>query len=338
MMKQGFKLSVGLLGLAMACGLQAAEEVNVYSQREGHLIEPIVAAFTQDTGIKVNLVYMEDGLDERLAREGKHTPADLALTVDISRLMALVERDLVQPVQSAELEQNIPAQYRDPDDRWFALTTRVRSIYSAKERLGALPAISYEQLADPKYKGRICTRSGKHQYNIALVASMIAHHGEAQTKTWLEGVKANLARKPQGNDRDQIKAIKEGICDLSLGNSYYYGVMLSNPEQRPAAEAVAINFPNQQDRGAHVNVSGVVMTKHAKHPDAARKLMEYLSQDKAQQLYAELNMEYPVKPGVARSKLVSSWGEYKADTLPLAEVAKHRQAAQALMDEVKFDL
>jgi len=312
--------------------------VNVYSQREGHLIEPIVAAFTQDTGIKVNLVYMADGLDERLAREGKHSPADLALTVDISRLMALVERDLVQPVHSEELERNIPTQYRDPDDRWFALTTRVRSIYSSKDRLGKLDAISYEQLADPKYKGRICTRSGKHQYNIALVASMIAYHGEAQTKTWLEGVKANLARKPQGNDRDQIKAIKEGICDLSLGNSYYYGVMLTNPEQRPAAEAVAINFPNQQDRGAHVNLSGVVMTKHAKHPEAARKLMEYLSQEKAQKLYAELNMEYPVKAGVPTSELVNSWGDFKADALPLAEVAKHRQAAQALMDEVKFDL
>ncbi len=338
MMMQKSRLMLGLLGLTLAGGLQAAEEVNVYSQREGHLIEPIVAAFTQDTGIKVNMVYMEDGLDERLAREGKHSPADLALTVDISRLMALVERDLVQPVQSAELEQNIPAQYRDPDDRWFALTTRVRSIYSSKERLGDLSAISYEQLADPQYKGRICTRSGKHQYNIALVASMIAHHGEAHTKTWLEGVKANLARTPQGNDRDQIKAIKEGICDLSLGNSYYYGVMLSNPEQRPAAEAVTINFPNQQERGAHVNVSGVVMTKYAKHKDAARKLMEYLSQDKAQQLYAELNMEYPVKAGVARSPLVASWGDFKADALPLAEVAKHRQAAQALMDEVKFDL
>ncbi len=326
------------LSLLLGFQAQAAEEVNVYSARQAHLIEPIVRQFTQQTGIKVNLVYAEDGLAERLKREGRLTPADLVLTVDISRLMELVDADLVQPVRSPSLEQAVPAQYRDPEGRWFALTTRVRAIYSSKDRLGQLSNIRYEDLADSKYKGRICTRSGKHPYNVALVASMLAHHGEAKTRQWLEGVKANLARKPQGNDRDQVKAIKEGVCDLSLGNSYYYGNMLEDANQKSWAEAVYLNFPNQADRGAHVNVSGVVMTKYAKHPESAQRLMEYLVGDQAQQLYAELNKEYPVKSGVALSPLVASWGQFSADDLSLVAIAKQRAQAMTLLDEVKFDL
>lgn len=326
------------LSLLLGFQAQAAEEVNVYSARQAHLIEPIVRQFTQQSGIKVNLVYAEDGLAERLKREGRLTPADLVLTVDISRLMELVDADLVQPVRSPSLEQAVPAQYRDPEGRWFALTTRVRGIYSSKDRLGQLSNIRYEDLADTKYKGRICTRSGKHPYNVALVASMLAHHGEAKTRQWLEGVKANLARKPQGNDRDQVKAIKEGVCDLSLGNSYYYGNMLEDANQKSWAEAVYLNFPNQADRGAHVNVSGVVMTKYAKHPESAQRLMEYLVGDQAQQLYAELNKEYPVKSGVALSPLVASWGQYRADDLSLVAIAKQRAQAMTLLDEVKFDL
>lgn len=329
---------MAFLALFVAGSALAGEEINVYSARQAYLIEPIVKAFEKEQGIKVNMVYAEEGLAERLAREGKHTPADLVLAVDISRLMELVELDLVQPVASKTLNSNIPAQYRDPDNRWFALTTRVRNIYTAKDRIGKPDDITYESLADPKYKGKICTRSGKHTYNVALVASMIAHHGEAQAKTWLEGVKANLARKPQGNDRDQVKAIKEGVCDLSLGNSYYLGKMLQDKDQQAWADAVYINFPNQKDRGSHVNISGVVMTKYAKHKDAATQLMEYLSSDKAQQMYAELNMEYPVKVGVAPSKLVASWGEFKADALPIAKIASYRKQAITLLDEVKFDL
>ena len=326
------------LSLLLVFQAQAAEEVNVYSARQAHLIEPIVRQFTEQSGIKVNLVYAEDGLAERLKREGRLTPADLVLTVDISRLMELVDADLVQPVRSPSLEQAIPTQYRDPEGRWFALTTRVRGIYSSKERLGQLSSIRYEDLGDTKYKGRICTRRGKHQYNVALVASMLAHHGEAKTRQWLEGVKANLARKPQGNDRDQVKAIKEGVCDLSLGNSYYYGNMLEDANQKSWAGAVYLNFPNQADPGAHVNVSGVVMTKYAKHPEAAQRLMEYLVGDQAQQLYAELNKEYPAKSGVALSPLVASWGQYRADDLSLVASAKHRTQATKLLDGVKFDL
>ncbi|KUE81009.1 Fe(3+) ABC transporter substrate-binding protein [Aeromonas schubertii] len=316
----------------------AAQEVNVYSNRQDELIKPIIEQFEKESGIKVNLVFAKDGLTERLQREGKLTPADLMLTTDISRLTELVDKDLVQPVQSKTLEENIPASLRDPDDRWFALTTRVRAIYSSKERLGKLDAISYEDLAKPEYKGKICVRSGKNDYNVALIASMIAHHGKAEAKQWLEGVKANLARKPQGNDRDQVKAIKDGVCDLSLGNSYYLGKMLADPAQKAWADAVYINFPNQQNRGAHVNVSGMAMTKYAKNKEAAVKLMEFLSGDEAQHLYAELNTEYPVKVGVERSALVKSWGDFKADSLAVSDYAKLRKDALTLLDEVKFDL
>ncbi|MDO2948599.1 Fe(3+) ABC transporter substrate-binding protein [Aeromonas simiae] len=316
----------------------AAQEVNVYSNRQDELIKPIITQFERESGIKVNLVFAKDGLTERLQREGKLTPADLMLTTDISRLTELVDKDLVQPVQSPVLEQNIPAALRDPDDRWFALTTRVRAIYSSKDRLGKLDAISYEDLAKPEYKGKICVRSGKNDYNVALVASMIAHHGKADAKQWLEGLKANLARKPQGNDRDQVKAIKDGVCDLSLGNSYYLGKMLADPAQKAWADAVYINFPNQQNRGAHVNVSGMAMTKFAKNKEAAVKLMEFLSGDEAQHLYADLNTEYPVKPGVERSPLVKSWGDFKADSLPVSDYARLRKDALTLLDEVKFDL
>ncbi|MGL5949010.1 MAG: Fe(3+) ABC transporter substrate-binding protein [Aeromonas sp.] len=316
----------------------AAEQVNVYSNRQDELIKPIIDQFEQETGIKVNVVFAKEGLNERLAREGKLSPADLMLTTDISRLTDLVEKDLVQPVQSDLLTQNIPAQYRDPEQRWFALTTRVRAIYSSKARLGKLAAISYEDLAKPEFKGKICTRSGKHDYNVALVSSMIAHHGVAEAKTWLEGVKANLARKPQGNDRDQVKAIKDGICDVSLGNSYYLGAMLKDPAQKAWAEAVEINFPNQPNRGAHVNVSGVAMTKYAKNRANAQKLMEFLAGDTAQKLYAEVNAEYPVKAGVEPSAMVKGWGAFKADALPVSEFAKQRKQALLLLDEVKFDL
>jgi len=330
-------LAGAVLAAVVSGNVLAQEEVNIYSYRQADLIAPVLEQFTKETGIQTNVVFAKSGLAERLQREGELSPADVVLTTDISRLVELKQKGLVQAVASDEIADNVPAQYRDPDNEWVALTTRVRNIYSSKERLPN-QAFTYEELADPKYKGKICTRSGKHPYNVALVASMIAHHGEADTKTWLEGVKANLARKPQGNDRDQVKAIRDGVCDLSLGNSYYYGMMLQDENQRVWADAVYINFPNQANRGAHVNVSGMALAKHAPHKDSAVKLMEYLTEDHAQQIFAEVNMEYPVKAGVKASGLVQSWGEFQADSLPLAEVAQYRQAAMKLLDEVKFDL
>ncbi|AQP36844.1 Fe(3+) ABC transporter substrate-binding protein [Vibrio anguillarum] len=329
---------------AMACSVMApramaAEEVNVYSYRQPFLIEPMFKEFTQQTGIKVNVKFAKEGIAEKLVQEGEYSPADVILTSEFSRLFELSEKGLVQAVDNKTIETNIPAQYRDSADEWFALTIRTRSVYSSRDRVGKLgDDFNYADLAKPEFKGKICTRSGKHPYNVALVASMIAEQGEASTKVWLEGVKANLARKPQGNDRDQVKAIKEGLCDVSLGNSYYLGKMLADEKQKSWAEAVYINFPGQNAQGTHVNVSGMAMAKYAPNKENAVKLMEFLTSDKAQHMYADVNFEYPVKAGVERSALVASWGDFKADPLPLEKIADNHAAAIKLLDEVKFDL
>ncbi|OAN16602.1 iron ABC transporter substrate-binding protein [Photobacterium jeanii] len=334
-----------LLASAIFCALAApqvataAEEVNVYSYRQPFLVEPMFNEFTKETGIKVNVKFAKKGLAEKLQQEGEYSPADVILTTDISRLVELVDKGLVQAVDSKVIEQNVPAQYRDNEDEWFALTLRARNVYSSRDRVGRLPAeFDYADLAKPEWKGKICTRSGKHPYNVSLVSSMIAHHGEAEAKTWLEGVKANLARKPQGNDRAQVKAVKEGLCDLAIGNSYYLGKMVNDDKQKAWAEAVYINFPGQKANGTHVNVSGMAMAKYAPNKDSAQKLMEFLTGDKAQQMYAEVNYEYPVKDGVKRSELVASWGDFDADKLSLEKVAEYHNTAIKLLDEVKFDL
>ena len=331
-------LSSVSLALAITAPLAVnAAEVNVYSYRQAFLIEPLFKGFTDETGIKVNVVFAQKGLAERLEREGRNSPADLVFTVDIGRLNEVVKKGLVQNVESEILTKNIPAQYREPNGQWFGLTSRTRSIYISNSRVDANKLTSYEDLAKPEWKGKICTRSGKHPYNLALIASMIAHHGEADTETWLRGVKENLARKPQGNDRAQVKAIYEGVCDISLGNNYYLGMMINDPAQKPWADAVTITFPNQADRGTHVNISGMALTTSAPNKESAIKLMEYLSEQKAQTMYAEDNFEYPVNPNVAPSALVASWGEFKSDTLPLSEVAKYRVDAAKLVDKVGFD-
>ncbi|MFZ7276571.1 Fe(3+) ABC transporter substrate-binding protein [Avibacterium endocarditidis] len=317
----------------------AANEVNVYSYRQPYLIEPILKQFEQETGVKVNFIYADKGLVERVKREGELSPADVLLTVDISRVMEIVNAGLAQPIQSKVLDSNIPAQFRDSQGKWFALTSRARVVYSSKDRVGKLPAsFTYYDLAKPELKGKVCVRSGKHAYNVSLIASMIAHDGVEKAKDFLTGLKANLAQKPQGGDRDQVKAIKEGVCDYSLGNSYYYGKMLEDEKQKSWAEAAYINYPNQETVGTHMNISGVVVAKYAPNKDNAVKLVEFLSGDQAQHLYAELNHEYPVKPSVQKSKLVQSWGEFKQDNLPLEKIAENYENALKLIDEVKFDL
>ncbi|MEQ9334583.1 Fe(3+) ABC transporter substrate-binding protein [Thalassobaculum sp.] len=339
-------LTGALLGSAIAVAATfsatgsaaAAGEVNIYSLRQPFLIEPLLKAFTEKTGIKTNVVFAKDGVVERMKAEGANSPADVILTVDIGRLNDAVEAGVVQPVSSKTLDANVPASFRDPEGRWFALTQRARLIYAAKDRVKPGEITSYEQLADPKWKGRICTRSGKHDYNVALLAAMIAHHGEAKAETWLEGLKVNLARKPQGNDRGQVKAIKEGECDLALGNNYYYGAMLSNDEQKPWAEAVNPVFPTiGGTKGTHVNVSGIALSKSAPNRDNAVKLMEFLSGNDAQEIYATANYEYPVNPQVKWSPLVESWGRFTPDDLPLSAIAELRGAAVKMVDRVGYD-
>jgi iron(III) transport system substrate-binding protein len=331
-------LALTLVISSLASSLVQAEQVNIYSFRQPFLIEPILAEFTKETGIETKIIFAKKGLIQRLEREGDLSPADLVLTSDFSKLLQLKEQGLTQTFELSDNLSHIPKQYRDSENHWLALTKRVRNIYSSKERTGNLNNIRYEDLAEPKFKGRICTRSGKHPYNLALVASMIAHHGEADTETWLKGVKTNLARKPQGNDRSQVKAIKEGLCDISLGNSYYLGKMLQDPLQKAWANAVNLNFPNQEDRGSHINVSGAVIAKYAPHKKSAQALLEFLSAQQAQNLYAELNMEYPVSPDAHPSALIKSWGEFKEDALPLEKIAQYRKQALKLVDKVRFDL
>lgn len=315
----------------------AEEVVNVYSYRQPFLIKPLFDAFTKESGIKVNIVFAKKGLTERLKREGANSPADLIFTVDIGRLNDVVEATLAQPVKTRKLKANIPSQYRHPDDLWYGLTTRARIIVASKERVKPGEISTYEELADRKWKGRVCTRSGKHVYMVALTASMIAHHGEKQAKQWLMGLKNNLARRPQGNDRAQAKAIKEGVCDLALINTYYMGKMLQKEDQAEWANAVYLIFPNQGNRGTHVNVTGMALTKSAPNKANAIKLMEFLSDNQAQQMYAEQNFEYPVKPGVPWSGLVASWGSFKIDKLPLAEIAELRKDAIKITDQVGYN-
>ncbi len=315
----------------------AADEVNVYSYRQPFLTDPLFDAFTEKTGIAVNTVFAKKGLLERLENEGANSPADLLLVTNVGRLAGAVESGVTQSVDSDVLSENIPQTYRDPEGHWFGLTNRARIIVTSKDRVGAGVLESYEDLAKPELAGRICTRSGKHEYMVELIASIVAHHGEAEARNWLSGVKGNLARKPQGNDRAQVKAIAEGQCDVAIINSYYMGAMLSDPEQEGPAKTVNIVFPNQSGRGTHMNISGVIMTKAAPNREHAVKLLEYLSSDEAQAIYAERNHEFPVKPSVERSELVASWGEFKADTLELTEVAKHRATASKLVDTVDYD-
>ena len=320
--------------LALANG-----EVNIYSYRQPSLLKPILDAFTTETGIKTRILFAKKGLSQRIKAEGKNSPADVLLTVDIGRLDASKSLGISRPVSNNVINSNIPAQYRDPDGHWFGVTTRARIIYASRERV-AQNSITYEELADPKWKGKVCTRSGQHVYSIGLFAAMVSHMGKDRAKHWLEGFKKNLARKPTGNDRAQVKAIFSGECDISLGNNYYMGKMMTNekdPEQKQWAASVKLLFPNANGRGTHVNISGMVMAKHAPHPANAKKLMEFLSGEIAQKLYGSANYEYPVKPGIAPDKRTASWGPLKADTLPLSEIAKNRKIASELVDEVDFD-
>lgn len=330
-------LSITMLSTLFLSSTASADEVNVYSYRQPFLVEPLFDKFTDATGIEVNVVFAKQGLSERLEREGRNSPADLIFTVDIGRLLEVTDKELTQPVNLETLNTNIPSQYRHPEGQWFALTTRTRSIFASKERVDLSTIKNYEDMSKPEWKGRICSRSGKHPYNLALIASMIAHDGLDNATTWLKGVKANLAQKPQGNDRSQVKAIKEGVCDIALGNNYYFGNMLMDKEQKQWADAVHITFPNQDNRGTHVNISGMAMAKYAPNKASAEKLMIFLSEKQAQEIYADQNFEYPVNPKVDPSKLVKSWGDFKVDTLPLAEIAKLRKQAAQLVDQVAFD-
>jgi len=321
----------GLLSCTTA--LQAADEVNVYSARKEQLIRPLLDRFTGQSGIEVNLLSAEAGaLLTRLRNEKRNTPADLLITVDAGNLQRAVEADVVQAVDSAFLQNVVPAHLRHPDGLWYALSVRARVIFRAKDRVAADAISSYAALADPQWRGRICVRSSDNIYNQSLVAALLDHQGEAATQTWAAGLVANLARSPQGGDTDQLLAVAAGECDLALANTYYYARMLGNSEQHTTAGKLAVVWPDQNGNGAHINISGAAVTKHAPHPEAAHKLLEFLLSESSQQWYAEVNNEYPVREDVAVSDILNQLGEFKMDRLNLSVLGENNAAAVMLMD------
>ncbi len=327
---------VALLGTVPQVAL--AQEVNLYTTREPGLIQPLIDAFTKSTGIKVNSIFIKDGLAERVAAEGARSPADVLMTVDIGALLDLTDKQLTQPVQSAVLEKAIPANLRGGKGEWFALSLRARVVYAARDL--SLSAITYEQLGTPAWKGKVCTRAGQHPYNNALIAAYIARHGEARAETWLTGLKAGLARTAAGGDRDGARDIMGGICDIAVANSSYVGLMRSGaggPEQQKWGAAIKVILPTFADGGTHVNVSGASIARNSPNRAAAVRFLEYLVSDDAQKIYAEANYEYPVKAGVAVHPIIAALGPLKVDSLSLADIARHRVAASRLVDKVGFD-
>jgi len=330
--------AVGLATFAAAATPAHADEVNLYTYREPGLIKPALDAFTKNTGIRVNTLFAADGLAERIRTEGSNSPADLLVAVDIGRLQQAIDLGVTQPVKSDVLEKAVPAQFRDPQGQWYALTLRSRIIYAAKDRV-ADQALTYESLADPKWRGKICIRSGQHPYNTSLIAAYLAKHGEAKTEEWLKGVKANLARRPSGGDREGARDILAGVCDLAVGNSYYVGLMRNakEEEQRKWGAAIKTINPTFDGGGTHVNISGVVMAKNAPNRAGAARLMEFLISDSAQHIFSDLNYEYPVVAEAPVADSVKSFGALRPDALPLNDVGKNRKAASMLVDKVGFD-
>lgn len=339
-----FPLRVALMGgvvalsAATAGSALLADEVNIYTTREPGLIQPLLDAYTEKTGVRVNTVFLKDGMPERVASEGQSSPADLLMTVDAGNLADLVEKGLTQPVESAALAEAVPENLRDADGNWFALSMRARVLYAAKD-LG-LDSFNYADLADPEYKGRVCIRSGQHPYNTALFAAYDVHHGAQATEEWLSGIKANLARKAAGGDREVAKDILGGICDIGIANSYYVGLMRSGrggDEQKTWGDAINVILPTFENGGTHVNISGAAVAKHAPNRDQAVALLEYLVSDEAQELYAKANFEYPVKAGVAVDPIIAEFGELKIDPTPIIEIVAKRKEASELAEKVGID-
>ena len=331
-------LLAGAAFAAFVAPVSAQETVNLYTTREPGLVRPLIEAFEKKAGLKVNTVFVKEGLAERVAAEGARSPADVLMEVDIGNLVDLVNRGVAQPVKSAVLEAAVPANLRDPEGRWFALSMRARVVYASRS-LG-LKAISYEDLAKPEYKGKICIRSGQHSYNTALIAAVIAHYGTEKADAWLRGVKANLARKASGGDREVARDILGGICEIGVGNSYYVGLMRSGaggPDQKKWGDAIDVLLPTLAGAGTHVNVSGAALAKNAPHRASAVKLLEWLASDEAQAIYSEGNFEYPVAKGAKVTPIIAALGELKVDPLPVADIVRNRKQASELVDKVGFD-
>jgi len=315
-----------------------AKSLNIYSHRQPYLLKPFIEAYTKKTGVKLNVVYSSKGLAQRLAAEGANSPADLILTVDIARLYRYEDLDLLAKIDSKILHEKIPSYLRSKNNTWFGLSKRTRAIAISRERVKSGQVLRYEDLADPKLKGKICTRPGSHVYNRALMASMIAAKGENDAEKWAKGLVSNLAKRPQGNDRSQLKSIYSGECDVAIINHYYYGKLTysKNPDHRKWAKASIIVFPNQgnSDRGAHVNISGGGVVKFSKNKEIAINFLEFLVTDQAQVMYGDVNFEYPINNKSKLPKRLKALGTFKEDNLLIEKIAKLAPKAQEIIDKV----
>lgn len=334
-----------LAALLLALGLPGAslaqeKVVNLYSSRHYETDEALYANFTRKTGIKINRIEGgEDPLIERIRNEGDKSPADVLITVDAGRLWRAEQMGLFQPVKSKVLESRIPASYRHPDGLWFGFSARARIIAYNKAEVKPGEIATYEDLANPKWKGRICTRSAGHVYNLSLISSLVNHNGEAKTEQWAKAVAANLARTPKGGDTDQLRAVAAGECDLAISNSYYYVRLLRSkkPADKAVADKIGVLMPNQKGRGTHVNVSGAGVVKHAPHREAAVLFLEYLASEEAQNYFANGNNEWPVVPSVkTNNTALATFGKFKIDSLNLARIGKSQPTAQKIADRSGF--
>ena len=334
------KIILIVISTIFLTNIVSAQSINIYSHRQPYLLKPFLDAYTLKTGIKFKTVYSSKGLAQRLAAEGKNTKADMILTVDIGRLHRYQDLNLLASISSSILEEKIPSYLRSEDNTWFGLSKRTRVIAVSKNRVKSKAISTFEQLADLKWKGKICSRPGSHVYNRALMASIIAAHGKIKAIEWAKGLVNNLAKRPQGNDRSQIKSIFSGECDVAIINHYYFGKLTysSNDEHRAWANSARIIFPNQgkNDRGAHVNISGGGIVKFSKNKEMAQKFLEYLVSDEAQKLYGEVNFEYPINSNSLLPSKLKALGSFKEDSLPIQEIAKLAPAAQEIIDIVNW--
>ena len=327
-----------LLPLILTCFTSVqtfSNEVNIYSARQEALIKPLLDKFSEQTAVKVNLVTGKgDALLTRLINEGENSPADILLTVDAGRLYRAQQANVLKAISSASLSELVPENLKSLDDLWVGLSIRARVIIYSKDRVNPEDLESYESLADEQWSGRICIRSSSNIYNQSMVAGMIAQNGLEKTEQWLQGFTANFARKPAGGDRDQIKAVAAGECDIAIANSYYLGHMLNSTDasQRSAAEKVSLFWPNQKDRGTHINISGAGITTSSKNTLNAEKLIAFLASDESQRWYAEKNNEFPIRENVEISPILQSWGPFRADKINVTQLGEYNSEAIKAMD------
>ena len=324
-----------MMAFVMPISSGLAAELNVYSYRVPQLLQPFLDAYTAETGTQFNVVHAPKGLAQRLQSEGAGSPADVVLTVDISRIAELENMGLLSPLNSDVINQRVPSHLRDDGGTWTALSTRARVVVVSKTRVQEGEITRIEDLAKPEWKGRICSRKGSHVYNRALLASLVVHLGEEAAEDWAKAYVDNLAKRPQGNDRAQAKSIYAGECDVALMNTYYYGAMANNtknPEQQDWAKAIRMVFFNQDDRGQHINISAGGVVKTSPHQDEARAFLEWMTGPTAQRIYAEVNAEYPVNADVAPDPSVAAWGAFKADDVSIEAIGRASSTAQMIID------